>query len=107
MTHKEYLVIIDYASTNMSEIPNLPPTFRETAKMSKISDDEKVSLEAAGEAEDDKSTINSRNFDSDTDAFENASQCGHSAGCIGFQRWCRVRDAFGSFGGNISEIVLL
>ncbi|KAG0559465.1 hypothetical protein KC19_10G107200 [Ceratodon purpureus] len=69
MTHKEYLVITDCASTNMSEVPNLPPTFRETAKMSEISDEEKMSLETAGESEDDKATTISSNFDSDTDAL--------------------------------------
>jgi vacuolar protein sorting-associated protein 13A/C len=69
MTHREYLVIIDCASTNMSEVPNLPPTFRDTARMSEISDEEKMSLETAGESEDDKATILSRNTDPDTAAF--------------------------------------
>lgn len=63
MTHKEYLVIIDCASTNFSEEPNLPPTFREPARMSEISDEEKLLLETPGESEDEKATILSRNID--------------------------------------------
>jgi len=64
MTHKEYLVIIDCASTNFSEEPNLPPTFREPARMSEISDEEKLLLETPVESEDDKATILSKNIDS-------------------------------------------
>ncbi len=63
MTHKEYLVIIDCASTNLSEVPNLPPTFREAARMSETSDEEKMLLETPGEFEDDKITVTTRSFD--------------------------------------------
>lgn len=63
MTHKEYLVIIDCASTNFSEEPTLPPTFREPARMSEISDEEKMLLEMPGESEDEKSTIFPRTTD--------------------------------------------
>lgn len=63
MTHKEYLVIIDCASSNLSEVPNLPPTFREPARMSEISDEEKMLLETPGEAEDEKATIVPRSID--------------------------------------------
>jgi vacuolar protein sorting-associated protein 13A/C len=63
MTHKEYLVIIDCASTNFSEAPNLPPTFREPARMSEISDEEKMLLETPGEFEDDKPTAATRSID--------------------------------------------
>ena len=63
MTHKEYLVIIDCASTNLSEAPSLPPTFREPAKMSEISDAEKMLLETPGEFEDDKTTVSTRSID--------------------------------------------
>ena len=63
MTHKEYLVIIDCASTNLSEVPNLPPTFREPARMSEISDEEKLLLESPGEFEDDKTTVTTRSID--------------------------------------------
>lgn len=63
MTHKEYLVIIDCASTNLSEEPHLPPTFREPPRTSEISDEEKMLLETPGEAEDDKSAVSTRNID--------------------------------------------
>lgn len=63
MTHKEYLVIIDCASTNFSEEPNLPPTFREPPRMSEISDEEKLLLEMPGEPEDEKASTLSRNID--------------------------------------------
>lgn len=63
MTHKEYLVIIDCASTNVSEVPSLPPNFREPARMSEISDEEKMLLETPGEFEDDKATVITRSID--------------------------------------------
>jgi vacuolar protein sorting-associated protein 13A/C len=69
MTHKEYLVIIDCASTNMSEVAHLPPTFREPAKSSETSDEEKMLLELPGESEDEKMTLGTMNFNSVSSAL--------------------------------------
>lgn len=67
MSHKEYLVIIDCASTNMSELPNLPPTFRAVA--SEPSDEERMLLEMPGESEDEKSPLSTINFESVSSAL--------------------------------------
>lgn len=46
MSDKEYLVIIDCASTNVSEPPNLPPSFRDNAGASETSNQEFMNLES-------------------------------------------------------------
>ncbi|KAL3679175.1 hypothetical protein R1sor_022131 [Riccia sorocarpa] len=52
MSDKEYLVIIDCASTNVSEPPNLPPTFREDTGESWAGHQEFMHLEPAQEADE-------------------------------------------------------
>jgi vacuolar protein sorting-associated protein 13A/C len=52
MSDKEYLVIIDCASTNVSETPNIPPSFRDNATASEISSQEFLLLEPAQESDE-------------------------------------------------------
>jgi vacuolar protein sorting-associated protein 13A/C len=57
MSHQEYLVIIECASTNVSELPNLPPTFREPVEFSEICNEERMLLELPGESKEETSAI--------------------------------------------------
>ncbi|CAM6102066.1 unnamed protein product [Calypogeia fissa] len=52
MSDKEYLVIIDCASTNLAEQPNLPPSFRDNAASSDISDQEFMHLETPQDSDE-------------------------------------------------------
>ncbi|KAL2613699.1 hypothetical protein R1flu_025391 [Riccia fluitans] len=52
MSDKEYLVIIDCASANVSEPPNLPPTFREDTGESWAGNQEFMNLEPAQEVDE-------------------------------------------------------
>ncbi|PTQ34792.1 hypothetical protein MARPO_0076s0036 [Marchantia polymorpha] len=62
MSDKEYLVIIDCASTNVSEQPNLPPTFREDIGASEVGNQEFMNLEPAQET-DEHLTVHASNTD--------------------------------------------